>query len=589
MPLNEPIQIAELWQPRCALRFGVSPCTATTADGPKCYNCWGTCLDRANYDGSGSIAWRFVKPVQQFQPYYSESGEDIKTNAFPMLTGISSRSSKINVGSIRDGEKPLGVTGGVSITLKDAPFDDFVGDYYKADRTFSGGNFWGKWTARNPFFANMYLRIYEGTSDQTIAQMTERLFVLDNVAGPNSDGSVTLTGVDPLRLTDNARAQFPRETNIQLNGAITDTATSISIIATEEVDLSDAFGNTATDYIIIGSEIIGYTGYSGGTDNVWSLSGVVRGQLGTTAASHSDGDGVQRVGRYDTMDAWAIANDMLVNHTEIPASFINYTNWTTEAVAYLTGYSFSRTVTKPTAVNALLGELMRDGTFYIWWDEENQTIPLKAMRPEITQHSITDNGQIVAGSLSMRREPDERISRIFVYFDQVDPTKSDDPTNFRTMQGRVNADVENADAGAELRSKTIYSKWITTDAQAVELTQRMLDRYGYSPRYMSVRMIDTTLEIGQIVNVTSRVDIDTEGREKTLRWQIISAQDVKAGECVEYQLQEFLYQATRYGFWTADAEVDYASATDEDRYYGKAWYSDADGLMPDGVTGYLWQ
>ncbi|ARC90232.1 hypothetical protein B5V46_17270 [Rhodovulum sp. MB263] len=34
-----------------------------------------------------------------------------------MLRSVSVRSSKINVGSIRDGEKPLGVTGGVTVTL----------------------------------------------------------------------------------------------------------------------------------------------------------------------------------------------------------------------------------------------------------------------------------------------------------------------------------------------------------------------------------------------------------------------------------------------------------------------------------------
>lgn len=589
MSNKEPIEIVELYQPRCVNRFGVSPCTAVLADGPRCYNCWGTCLDKSNYNGTGSITWRFTKVQQYLEPLFEINGEHIKTNAFPMLTDVSTRSAKINVGSIRDGEKPLGVTGSASISLKDAPFTDYVGDYYRALRSSTSGNFWAKWTARNPFFANMQVTHYSGYAGDALVDMRKSLYILDNVTGPDGKGLVTLTAVDPLRLTDNTRAQFPRETRIRLYADIDATTTTVSVVVESVTDLSDQFGNTTESYILVGSEIISYTGYSGGTDNIYALSGVTRATLGTTAATHSLDDGMQRVGRYEQMDAYQIGYDLITNHTAVPASFIDYTAWQTEAVTYLTGYTFSRTVHKPTAVNALLGELMRDGTFYIWWDELTQLIPLKAMRPEYSQSYVTDDNAVIAGTVSLRREPDERISRVFVYYNQIDPTKGDDPTNFRNMRGQVSADVELEDAGAEIRSKTIYSKWIRTDAQATEFTQRLLTRFGYSPRYITLQMVDNSFKIGEIVNLNTRVDVDTEGNARSLRWQIIAAQEIRSGESIEYQLQEFLYQATRYAYWMGDAAPAYADATETEREFNSAWWSNDLGEMVDGTEGYLWQ
>lgn len=587
--MREPVQIVELWQPRCSLRFGTAPCVATTAKGPRCYNTWGSCLDRAHYTGTGSIAWRFQKPVQAMVPLYARTGEDIATNALPLLVDVSVSSSRINVGSIRDGEKPLGVTGSVRIRLRDAPFDDQVGDYYRDLRTVSGGSFWSKWAARNPFYANMLVRIYEGEAGQALSAMESRLYVLDNVEGPDSAGNVTLTAVDPLRLTDDKRAMFPRETDMRLSSAISETTTTIVIEASVVADLTDTFGNTTTKYMAIGSEIIGYTGHTG-ADGVWTLTGVTRGVLGTTAATHAAASGAQRTGRYELMDAWDIAYDLITGHTQVPAAFIDKPAWDAEAGVYLQGYAFSRTVVTPTPVNKLLGELMRDGTFYIWWDERAQTIPLKAIRPESASAAVTDNEHIVAGSLEISREPDERISRLFVYFNQLDPTKGDDPRNFSQMRGRIEADVEAEAAGADIRSKTIYSRWIVSDAQALELTQRLLARYRYSPRYLSVTMVDQTFEIGQIVKVTTRCDTDTEGQARSLRWQIIAAQQVKAGEAVEYQLQEFIYQATRYAVWMADTAVDFDTLTEEQKESGiGGWWSNVDGQMSDGSEGYLWQ
>lgn len=74
------------------------------------------------------------------------------------------------------------------------------------------------------------------------------------------------------------------ENEDQLDGSLTDSATTVTVDSTTDFDSasSDLLG-----YIQIDDEIISYTGTSGTT-----FTGCVRGVAGTTAASHSDNAGV---------------------------------------------------------------------------------------------------------------------------------------------------------------------------------------------------------------------------------------------------------------------------------------------------------
>lgn len=589
--MNEPFELVELTQPRCIHRFGIAPCTATPADGPRCYNCPGTCLDRRHYNGAGTITWRFVKPGQSLPALYERVGEHLKTDPLPLLADVSLRSSKINVGALRDGERPLGITGGATVTLQDAPFDDPVGDWYRDRRPSLQGSFWTKWAARNPFYGNMTLTLYEGLVGQSLDQMERRLYLVDTLTGPDSQGRVTLTGLDPLRLTDEKKAQFPPETEIQLQADIDAATTTVRVIPTDPRDISRRdLGNTATLYLTIGSEILGYTGALAEADGRFLLQGVTRGQLGTTAASHAAEDACQRCGYLEEMDAWAIQDFLLRGFTRIPPAYINTAGqWDAEAGTYLQGYRFTRAVPKPTGVNLLSGELMRDATFSIWWDEKAQRIPLKAVRPEISTRTLTDAGDFVAGSLEIRREPEERISRATVYFGVIDPTAADAATNFRQSRTRIAADAEDAEAGAEVISKAIFSRWIVSETHAREMLQRLLARFSRTPRYFSAVLVDDSLKIGDVVSIRSRVDVTTEGAPRAMRWQVIAAQRVRPAETTRYSLQEFLYQADRYGVWMAEDAPDFAEAPEALRALGGLWWGGEEGTLPDASPGYLWQ
>lgn len=588
---REPLTIVELEQPRCALRFGVGLCEAT---GRPCYNTQGTCGDLMNYDPSGSIKWRFVdgRPGSYDFADYSDP-DNPETDPFPCLVSVSTSENEINAGSNLDGRSPLGVTGKVSVQLEDFPCNDAAGDFYSPQRAGyeagkplpTRGNFWALWTARNQLFNGMYLRVYDGYAGQTLSDMRQRLYIVDRVDGPNGDGGVTLSGLDPLRLAGDKKAEFPRTSNLDLFGDIDDTQTDVVVFG-DERDLSDAFGNTgARRYLVLGKELIEYTGYTGDEEGRFTLSGVVRGALGSEAKEHKDKDKVQRAGRYEGLKFWRVLNDLLVNHTEIPASFIPLAEWDLEGNTYLSTYTTTRTIVKPTAVVDLVGEITQQGLFYIWWSEYDQLIKMLAVRaPGSAPAVFTDETHLMRGTV-LKRDPSIRITQVAIYYNEIDPFGG--ATDDKNYKNRFTA-VDGENLG-ETRAKSIYAPWISNRTLAVQMSIRLLGRYKNVPEFLtfSVDAKDRDAVVGSVLDINTRSIVDAEGNVKTKRWQVISAKELVAGHTYLLSCQTYSFIG-RFGRYMADGSPDWSAATDDEKNIG-SWYADSDGLLPDGTKGYQYQ
>jgi len=588
---REPITIVELEQPRCVNRFGVSPCTAT---GTKCYNTPGTCTDVPNIDLTGSIKWRFVdgRPGSYDMADFSDA-DNPKTGAIPCVVSVSTSENEINAGSNLDGRSPLGVTGKVTVTLDDFPWNDAAGDFYIADRAGyqagkplpKRGNFWALWSARNAFYNDMFLRIYDGYVGQALADMRQRLYVVEKVDGPDGDGKVTLSGLDPLRLAGDRKAEFPRTSALDLFGSINSTTTTIVVFG-DERDVSDAFGNTGSRrYIVIGSEIIQYVGYTSDGNGRFTLGAVRRGVLASVAAEHSDKDKVQRAGRYESLQYWLVLNDLLANHTEMPSAFIPLSEWNLEGGTYLPTYTTTRTIVTPTPVVDLAGELTQQGLFYIWWSEYDRLIKMLAVRaPEGTPSLFTDETHLMRGSV-LKRDPSIRLTQVAVYYNQIDVfgAKEDDQNYVNRFTA---VDGENV---GETRAKSIYAPWITSRTQAVQLAVRLLIRYQNVPQFLTftIDAKDRAAVVGSVLDINTRSIVTTEGAVNTKRWQVISAKELRAGHTyiLNCQTYEFIGKFARY---LADDAPDYGDASDAQKTTG-GWYAQDDGLMPDGSKGYQYQ
>lgn len=584
---REPVTIVELYQPRCGLRFGVAPCTATGT--PKCYNTWGTCLDQPNIDLTGSITWRFRRPDAGILPMYEESGDDIKTNPLAMLESVSTSSAELNLGGMRDGKSALGIRAGVTVQLRDALFDDHVGDYYLADRSATPSTFWRKWRARNLFFSGMRLSVYEGYRGQAIGDMQRRDYILDAVDGPTGDGRVTLRGRDPLALTE--KSLFPRASDLTLRDAIDTTSTTIILIG-PETDLSANFGNTgSTRYVGLGSEAIRYTGWSSVGTNVWQLTGVTRATLGSAAGSHSANAAAQRIGRYENISGWAAAADLIDNHTEIDAAYRDTSQWTTEGGAYLALQRCERTVVEPTKVDALLGQLSQQCQFAIWWDERQRKIPLLANRPpSVAPISLTDTLNILSGTPGVTMDPEAQITRVLVRYAPRDPFKLRDAGNYRFARLTIEAGIEAPEAANTVRELVIDAPWLIRDYDANALCAAMLLRYRYAPQFLSLEVDakDRSIKVGDVADITTNAVVDSEGNALVSRWQAVRAEETVAGHKTFLRFQSY-YFTGRFGFIMPNTANDYASATADEKATGCYIADSVTLLMPDGSDPYLMQ
>lgn len=588
---REAVTIVELQQPRCSLRFGVGACTATGT--PKCYNTWSSCKVRGLYDGLGSIRWRFVKdkpgnwPVGDFSLANAPA-----TNAIPVPgLDVSVAAGSLNAAGVLDGKSPAGVRSRVTVTMGDFPWNDAFGDFYLGDRSnLPARNFWACWMARNMFWGGMYLRIYDGYVGDSLASMRQRVFVLDNVSGPDGSGKVTLTGMDPLMLATQRKSKFPEDMDVRLTAAITAGQTTIRVMTAEPAKLTKAYGNLVGIYHMkIGSEVFSYTGTTLIETGVYDLTGCIRGVVGEAAIAALD-TRCQRVGRYVDMPTWEIGYDQLVNHTPLPSAYVDHADWADEGDTYLPTLRSTAWVMDPVLVDDLMGELCQQGQFYFWWDEYAQSVRMQAVRPPRgTVTALESAGHIVAKSAELTREPESLITRVFVYFGRVDPLKSaTDPSNYSVVSGRIEGDVEHPNAAGGPKPLSIFARWVNTEAHAVQIIQRILSRYAVVPRFLTLRLDskDRTITVGEVCDVTTKEIVDTEGRLSADRWQVISWKEIQPGEVYLIDLQTYDYVGA-FAYWMADGSPEFGAATAEQKLIGGWWAAD-DGKYPDGTPGYQW-
>ena len=181
------------------------------------------------------------------------------------------------------------------------------------------------------------------------------------------------------------------------------------------------------------------------------------------------------------------------------------------------------------------------------------------------------------------------MSRVYFWYNIRNPVESlTDQANFRTVIVSADANKESADEYGEQRIRQLFSRWFDgqNDAQALNSASRILATYKNNPEYYQFDLDakDRSLDVGDVVQVTHRALVDSQGALTATNMQIISREEVESGHKVRYRAQKFGYIG-RFAFVMADSANDYDSATDEEIATG-GYISDANGLMSDGSDGY---
>lgn len=559
---KNPVQIVEIDLPKCTRTYGVAPCAAVlgTTGIRKCYNTIATCQSTANFASTG-LTLRFGK---------NQGGLPKGQTIYPALLSVSTRAGRVNLSGIDPKRSPLGQRARITVTMQDFTDSESYIDPYQSQRVSGAaqsdgigyapkdrGTFFAKVKKRWPYYLGRPLRVLEGYEGDALASMRTRSYVITEWDGPNAAGVVTITAKDVLDLADDNKARAPRASRGKLSAALTDSATSFSVVP---AGVGSEY--SASGYVAIGREVVAFT-RSGDTFTV------TRGRFGTTAATASVSDLVQECLSYNKQTADEIINDLLTNYAGVDVAYIDSSAWAAEAERWLGGTRFSAVVTKPEGVATLIGELCQHGIM-VWWDDVAQEIRLKLNRPldlDETFVSVTHDRHIIEGTSEIVDAVDERASQVHFWHGIIDPTGSaTDGANYRKLVIGSALDLEADDYYGESRIKEIFSRWFGAsgdDANASVIVDRLIARYKYTPVTFSCELDVKDLagiDLTTIVEITTPLMTDETGTAEARPMQVLHREELQPGSRFRVEAQTFP-QSARFGFIMANGANAYGSAT----------------------------
>ena len=379
-------------------------------------------------------------------------------DCIPSIASVSFTPATLSLG------ESLGQRASLKITFNDHKHI-FNGEGYDS------GTFWGKWRGRyGTKLRGRALRLIRGFVGQSINSMETRHYVIEATDGPTPDAIYTIEAKDVLKLADDDRSQAPALSNGSLSGSINSSATSAALSPS-------GIGNLeypSSGYLCFGGkEIVSFT-RSG--DNLT----ISRGELGSTAIQHDAGERAQLCLRYDGDDVADIIYDLLTTYAGISTDYIPLTDWQTETSANL-GVIYAATITEPTSVKKLVSELIQQAALAVWWDDLAQKIRLQVLREISTDADTFDESRIIQGSLSVSEQPSKRLSQIWAYYNQRDPTdNADKQDNYANALADVDLTKEDEYGSAAINK--LQCRWIATLSSAERLTQIQLSRFRDPPR-----------------------------------------------------------------------------------------------------------
>jgi len=400
----------------------------------------------------GDVTWRFAEPTEYL---------DRTILCIPSIAGVSYDAGTISLG------ESLGKRASVTATFRDHR-------HAMDGESFDSGTFWGKWRARyGQKLRGRNLRLIRGVLGQPIEQMERRHFFIDSVDGPTPQGAYTIVAKDLLKFADGDRALAPKLSNGRLAGSIDDDDTAATLSPAGVGNLE----YPASGLICLGGkEIVAFTR----SGDALTLT---RGQMGTVGMAHAAGDRAQLVLWYDGDDVADIVFDLFATYGGMPAECLPLADWQAETGQHL-GVIYARAITEPTPVNKLVAELVEQAALAVWYDELARAVRLQVLREIATSVATFGDDTIMAGTLEVKEQPGKRLSQVWTYFGQRDPTdRGDAEDNYRAALATVDLVAETAYGGPEI--DTVMGKWIATLAAAERHNDIKLSRFRDPPRAFS--------------------------------------------------------------------------------------------------------
>lgn len=477
------VSLIEIDIPFCTLRYGETttegtcPAVLGVDSERKCFNTIRTCAARASFLPEPKTL-RFCMPASHVE--FARNGDPVVV--LPSIKSISVTPAVINPGV------DIGSRETVRVTFEDHPHSDAGLDKYLADRDYDPyvrGTFFAKLRARNPSLEGYALRLLIGDEGDALEDMTTYNYVVDSLTGQAEQ--VSLSAKDVLILADQKKAQAPGISNGVLAADISAGDGSLTL---SPAGIGDAEYPASGKIAIAGKEICQFTRIGD------AVTLVTRGDSGTEADGHDEGDIVQLVLIYDAEEPADIISDLLINFTPgIDPVWINTAEWQTEVDEYI-GRLYSAEIAEPTSVVDLLNELIEQVGLVFWWDSIAMQLRLRSLRPVSAQASLYTDDHIMATTFRATEQPQRRISQVWTYYGIRNPLESvDEAKNYKSAIATLDPEAE-VDYEQEAIKK-VFSRWITSTnrSAASRLNSLLLSRYRDAPRKLTFSLYETIDQI----------------------------------------------------------------------------------------------
>jgi hypothetical protein len=467
--MSERIQYIEIDVSRCSLVYGNSPCTAVlgVTGTDKCFNCFATCQDQANYDEEIETL-RFNEP---------SDAAPISIDSIPNISGVSLSPAKLDLG------KSIGVRATLSVGFKDHRYPDtgVGGDKYLSDRDYDPyqqGTYWGKFRARWPYLEDAPIRWIQGTPDLTLAQMETRHFIIDSYSGPDINGNFSIKAKDALRLADGKKALAPM---LSIGKLSADIAAGVTSVTLNPVGVGATYA-TSGQATIGGNEMVSFT-------RVGDVFTIVRGINNTEDVEHKTDDAFQEALVYAPQDAALILDDLLSTYANVPASFIPTSSWQAETATY-NGSAYSAIIPLPTPVTDLVNEVLEQLVAAMWWNDSTKLLNLRILREVSGTATQYNHDSILEGSINITDQLKKRVSQVWTYYGQINPLeKINETKNYRSTLVTVSSESELNFPSSSVRQ--IFSRWIPQFGGSIAgiMNDLILSRYALPPRLIGFRLL----------------------------------------------------------------------------------------------------
>lgn len=510
-----------------------------------CYNTLQTCQDIANYSPDPNIK----------EIYLTEAGSDFPIQvlaqanvavAIPCLKKVKITPPRLELG------RGLGLRSSVDVTCSDFPHADNGVDPYFLSRTYdpvAQGTFWGKFLARNPFYTGRVLTVFRGylNADGSFDVANYRTwgYIIDRIDGVQTNDTIRITAKDALKKADDKKAQVPKPSTGQVWQTFASTDLDFTLFPVGIGDLEYPESGTMR----INDEIFDFT--RAANSELVVFDGV-RGQYGTVASDHDAGDAVQLCVVYSSVNVVDIVQDLLDvskrsdtnglgNNAGMDTAILDLTGWTTERNLWLSSNLLTRVISSPQGVNTLLKELTEENMLYMWWDAINQLVKLRAIAPVREGVTLNDNEHFIENSIKVWEDQKLRVSQVWIYYGVSDwSEEAKKLENYKNLYVQIDTAQEAPNAYAEIAAKPIISRWITTEALAIQLSGRMLNIYGRNVKFMSFKLDNKDdINLGDPVLMSTRYLQDVDGTNKLFNMIITEENEVESGTTNQYKAQQF--------------------------------------------------